>query len=371
MAAEAERSPAKDEIMKRAAIVVGCLLLALIAGAWIATRFISVDLWLYRQAATHIVGRPEVELARPGELSVLLCGTNAPLPDPHRAGACTVIAAGSDLYVIDSGLGSVPNLMNWRVPLQNVKGVLLTHFHSDHIAELGELRLQTWGAGRHAPLKVYGPPGVEDVVAGFNQAYSHDAEYRTAHHGEKFLPREDVDLVAIPIPMSGATAPVFDMNGLKVTAIRVDHGPVKPAYGYRFDYAGRSVTISGDTSYYPPLAVAARGTDVLVHEAQSNVLVSILGEALTAAGRPRPAKIMHDIQTYHTTPVEAARLANLAQAKLLVFTHINPPLPNAIAERAFLDGVSDVRPDGWALGRDGMLIRLPGHSDAIEKTNIN
>jgi ribonuclease Z len=357
--------------MRRAAIAVAIFLLALIVGTWVATRFVSVDLWLYRVAANHFVGRASVELAQPGELSVLLCGTDAPLPDPHRAGACDVVAAGNDLYVVDSGLGSVSNLLTWRVPLQNVKGVLLTHFHSDHVAELGELRLQTWVAGRRSPLKVYGPPGVEDVVAGFNKAYSHDADYRTAHHGEAFLPREDVDLVAMPIPMSSATAPVFDAKGLKVTAIRVNHGPVKPAYGYRFDYAERSVTISGDTSYYPPLAQAARGSDVLVHEAQSNVLVGILEQALRAANRPRPAKIMHDIPSYHTTPVEAARIANLAQAKLLVFTHINPPLPDAIAERAFLDGVSDVRSDGWLLGRDGTLIRLPGHGDTIEKTTIN
>jgi ribonuclease Z len=357
--------------MRRAAIVVATILVVLVAGAWIATRFVSVDLRLYHMAASRVVGRPSAELAKPGELSVLLCGTGSPLPDPKRASACDVIAAGSNLYVIDSGLGSVSNLLRWRVPLQNVKGVLLTHFHSDHIAELGELRLQTWVAGRRTPLKVYGPPGVEDVVAGFNEAYSHDTDYRTAHHGEKFLPREDANLVAVPIPMSGATAPVFDTNGLKVTAIRVDHGPVKPAYGYRFDYAGRSVTISGDTSYYPPLAIAARGSDVLVHEAQSNVLVNILRDALLAANRPRPAKIMHDIQTYHTTPVEAARIANLAQAKLLVFTHINPPLPNAIAERAFLAGVSDVRPNGWMLGLDGTLIRLPEHSTEIEKTGIN
>jgi ribonuclease Z len=356
--------------MRRTAIVIGCIVLALIAGAWIATRFAAVDFWLYRQAAAHLVGRAEVRLAAPGELSVLLCGTNAPLPDPNRAGACALIAAGDDLYVVDSGLGSTRNLMTWRMPLQNIKGVLHTHFHSDHIAELGELRLQTWAAGRRERLKVYGPPGVEDVVAGFNQAYSHDADYRTTHHGEKFLPREDVDLVAVQIPMTGATAPVFDTNGLKVTAIRVNHGPVKPAYGYRFDYAGRSVTVSGDTSAYEPLAQAARGSDVLVHEAQSNRLVAILGEVLASAGRSRPAKIMHDIPSYHTTPVEAARIANEAHAKLLVFTHINPPLPNEIAERAFLDGVSDVRPDGWVLGRDGTLIRLPGHSDAIEKTSI-
>ncbi len=357
--------------MKRAAWIIGGLVVALIGIAWLVTLSPGVDVWLYRRMAMHLVALRTEPLAKPGELSVLLCGTDAPLPDPHRAGACTLIAAGDDLYVIDSGLGSTPNLLTWRVPLAQVKGVLLTHFHSDHIAELGELRLQTWVAGRRTPLKVYGPPGVEDVVAGFNKAYSHDADYRTAHHGEKFLPREDVDMVAVIVPMQGATQPVFDTNGLKVTAIRVNHGPVKPAYGYRFDYAGRSVTVSGDTSYYPPLAIAAQGSDVLVHEAQSNSLIAVLGEALTQAGRDRPAKIMHDIPDYHTNPADAARIANQAHAKLLVFTHINPPLPNGIAERAFLRGVSDVRPDGWMLGRDGTLIRLPGYSDIIERTTAD
>ncbi|HWA30413.1 MAG TPA: MBL fold metallo-hydrolase [Rhizomicrobium sp.] len=357
--------------MKRIIIIVGCLIVTVVAAGWIATRFTSVDLWLFRKAADARVGGPETQLAKPGELSVLLCGTDAPLPDPTRAGACDVVAAGSDLYIVDSGLGSVAKLLTWRVPLQNVRGVILTHFHSDHIAELGELRLQTWVAGRRAPLKVYGPPGVEDVVAGFNKAYSHDADYRTAHHGENFLPREDVDMVPVVIPMSGATAPVLATNGLKITAIRVDHGPVKPAYGYRFDYDGRSITISGDTSYYPPLAKAARDSDVLVHEAQSNVMIGILQHALTDAGRPRPAKIMHDIPTYHTTPVQAAQIANQAHAKLLVYTHINPPLPTAFAEHAFLAGVSDVRPNGWVLGYDGLLVRLPGHSSDIETTSLH
>jgi len=357
--------------MKRAGIILCGIVAVLIVGGLIAVQFAAVDFWLYRKIATHVVARPELQLAKPDELSVLLCGTDAPLPDPHRAGACTLIAAGDDLYVVDSGLSSVANLLTWHVPLQNVKGVLLTHFHSDHIAELGELRLQTWVAGRRTPLKVYGPPGVEDVVDGFNRAYSHDADYRTAHHGEKMLPREDVDLVPVVIPMSGATAPVFDANGLKVTAIRVHHDPVKPAYGYRFDFAGRSITVSGDTARYEPLAIAARGSDVLVHEAQSNKLIGILGDALTAAGRLRPAKIMHDIPSYHTTPVEAARIANDAQAKLLVFTHINPPLPNWMAEHAFLDGVSEARHGDWMLGRDGTLIRLPGHSSEIERTSVN
>ncbi|HEY4126233.1 MAG TPA: MBL fold metallo-hydrolase, partial [Rhizomicrobium sp.] len=126
--------------MKRAATIVGIILVMLIAGGWLATRSASFDFWLYHKLAAHLVAVQPDPLAKNGELSVLLCGTNAPLPDPHRAGACTVIAAGNDLYVVDAGLSSVANLLTWRVPLGQVKGVLLTHFHSDHIAELGELR---------------------------------------------------------------------------------------------------------------------------------------------------------------------------------------------------------------------------------------
>jgi len=356
--------------MKRIGLIVAAIVVTLGTGLWLVALSPAFDDWAYAKFATHAAAQPAPVLAKPHELSVLLCGTNAPLPDPDRAGACTLIAAGDDFYVVDAGLGSARNLVMWHVPLAQVKGVFLTHFHSDHIGDLGELRLQTWVAGRRTPLKVYGPPGIEDVVAGFNRAYSHDADYRTAHHGEDFLPREDVDLVAVPLQMAGATSHALSQSGLSVTAIRVDHGPVKPAYGYRFDYAGRSVTVSGDTSYYEPLAMAARGSDVIVHEAQSNKLVALLGQALKAGGNPRAAKIMHDIPSYHTTPVEAARIANLAHARLLVFSHINPPLRGWIAERAFLEGVSEVRSDGWVLGRDGLLVRLPGGTQDIERTTI-
>ncbi|HEX4533066.1 MAG TPA: hypothetical protein VH000_02455, partial [Rhizomicrobium sp.] len=127
----------------------------------------------------------------------------------------------------------------------------------------------------------------------------------------------------------------------------------------------------GDTAPTDNLVKASKGADVLVHEALSPELVGILGNAMTAAGRTRPAKIMHDIPSYHTGPVAAARIANRAHVRLLVYTHLIPVLPDAIAERAFLRGVSDVRPDGVVLGHDGLIVRLPGHSDRIEQDDLN
>jgi ribonuclease Z len=353
-------------------IGAGAVVALAVAGA-LAVRNPSVDMWLFKRIATRIVSRPSPVLAKPDELSVLLCGTGTPIPDRERAGPCTIVAAGNRIYVIDAGIASVRNMLLWRIPLENVKGVLLTHFHSDHSPERGELRLQTWVAGRKSRLPVYGPPGVNEAVAGFEEAYALDSGYRTEHHGAKFLPPDAAAMIAMPVAIAqgSTTALVLNEDGLKITAIRVHHDPATPAYGYRFDYHGRSVVISGDTTPDEDLARAAKGADILVHEGLQPEMVAALGDALTKAGKLRPAKIMHDIPGYHSAPVEAARIANEAGVKRLVFTHMLPPLPNWVARHLFLNGVSAVRPQGVEIGHDGLLIRLPASSSDIEETTLH
>ncbi|HKI74888.1 MAG TPA: MBL fold metallo-hydrolase [Pseudomonadales bacterium] len=358
--------------MRKVAISIVAGLVLLVVCAYIAMRIPAVEAFVVRHAVAGIVDRPTPILADANALSVLLCGTGSPIADRHSAGPCALVAAGKRLYVVDVGIGSVQNMMLWHLPMQDVAGVLLTHFHSDHIPELGELRLQTWVAGRDHRLPVYGPPGVGQVVDGFEQAYALDTRYRTEHHGADFLPPAAAPMEAhpIPIPADRTKALVLDQDGLKITAIRVNHGPVKPAYGYRFDYRGRSIVISGDTAPDGDLAVAARGADLLVHEGLQPRMVGMIGDALRAAGRFRAARIMHDIPGYHTSPVDAARIANEAGVKRLIFTHIIPPLPNSTARRMYLDGVSRVRDHGVELGHDGLLVTLPSGGDAIVERTL-
>lgn len=306
-------------------------------------------------------------------LRVILCGTSSPLPDPNRAKACTLIVAGDKAWVVDTGNESWEQLARMNVPGARIAGVFLTHFHSDHIGDLGEFRMQTMVAGRRERLPVYGPPGVAGVVAGFNAAYEEDGRARLAHHGA-----ETIDLINAPLiarefgagftgDLTGETV-VLEADGLTVTAFEVDHDPVKPAVGYRFDWRGRSVVISGDTGLSANLVENATGADVLVSESLAANLIGAAQRNMTAANNPRLAKILGDIQDYHATPVQAAQMANDAGVKLLVFTH---HVPSAQMGPAYFAGVAAVRPaEAWVSGFDGLRVDLPVGSADIKQSEL-
>ena len=181
----------------------------------------------------------------------------------------------------------------------------------------------------------------------------------------------DARVVAGPAEGTGP-AVVLQDGGLTITAFAVTHTPVRPAYGYRFDYRGRSVVVSGDTVKDAGLIAAAKGADVLVHEAQANHIVALMRAEAEKTGRTRIAKILGDIPSYHTSPVGAAEAANEAGVRLLVMYHLTPPPPaGPLVERMFVRGVDAVRPRDWVLGDDGLLVTLPLGADTIRVGNLD
>jgi ribonuclease Z len=307
----------------------------------------------------------------PDGLHVALCGAGGPLPDAKRSGPCVAVVAGSSMFVVDAGSGGARNLqspdLNWRPG--HIRALFLTHFHSDHIDGLGEMGMLRWVGGSHRePLPVHGPEGVVDVVEGFQRAYRHDFRYRTAHHGEAVVPSSGAGFAARPFdaPPLGESLVLFEQDGVRISAFRVEHEPVSPAVGYRFDYGGRSLVVSGDTSRSESLLAAAKGVDLIVHEALSPKLVGVMHDAATETGQDALAKITHDILDYHASPVEAAEIAEAAGADHLLFYHVVPPLPLPGLASVWLEGVSDVYSGDVTLGVDGTILSLPSGGDEIE-----
>lgn len=342
-------------------------MIALAGSAWLLRH--DLGLALMRRGIEAHVGR-DITTSLPDGLHIILCGTGSPLPDPVRAGPCSLVIAGTHLLVVDVGEGSARKLALMGIPLGRIDALFLTHFHSDHIEGLGPLLLQRWvGHAATAPLPIVGPTGVAQVVDGFNMAFALDNGYRTAHHGPVIAPPGGAGGVAapfaLPVPGQGDQAVVLDEDGVRVTAFRVNHGPVSPAVGYRFDYKGRSVVFSGDTSPSSSLIVAAKGADLLVHEALQPRLVRMMTNTLAAKGLANTAQITRDILTYHSTPTQAAETARAAGVKQLVLNHLVPPLPTALVYPAFLGDAHSYFSGPITIGEDGMMFSLPANGTGI------
>lgn len=354
--------------------LVGVVGLALVVASLVWAFQKQVGTALLQRVAHAKAGRNIIPTL-PDGLHVALCGTGSPFPDPSRAGPCTAVIAGDRLFVVDAGEGAARNMGYMGLPLGKLEALLLTHFHSDHIDGLGPFMLQHWGmATARTPLPIYGPTGVDKAVDGFRAAYVLDYGYRVSHHGETSMPSGGSGGEGMPFDLpavgQGDTVVVLDSEGLKITAFRVNHAPVEPAVGYRFDYKGRSVVISGDTTPTPSLVTAAQGADLLIHEALQPKLVKILESELEGKNMDNLAHIMRDILTYHTTPEQAAAQAQSAHVRQLVFNHIVPPLPVTFAYPAFVGDAAKFFGGPITVGEDGMLFTLPAGSQDIEQKRL-
>ncbi|MEQ9002276.1 MAG: MBL fold metallo-hydrolase [Pseudomonadales bacterium] len=293
----------------------------------------------------------------PDGLRVLVCGSAAPLPTQGREQGCLAVLTPDHYFIVDAGPGSANTIGLAGLPGERLNGVLLTHYHSDHIAAVPTINLTSWVAGRQGPLEVYGPPGVERIVNGFNEAYALDRQYRTAHHGEDFMPTEYGMLEAVEQPAES----VRQLGELTITSFAVDHSPIDPAVGYRFDYKGRSVVITGDTIVTDRLREVVDDADLLFSDALSLPIVQIMQEAAAARGQQRMAKVLFDIQDYHASVADVAELTRTSGVGMTALYHMVPGPRNALMEKIFEREIED----NMLLTRDGMWFTLPVGSDEV------
>lgn len=296
-------------------------------------------------------------LLEPDALRVFVCGSASPLgAEPSREQACIAVLAGGHLFLVDVGDGANTNLQLGGLPTAALHTVFLTHFHSDHISSIPEVNLGSWVAGRPRPLEVAGPEGVEIVVEGLNRAYELDRAYRVAHHGEDLLP----PALGVMVARTLEPGVVLEKDGVKVTAFPVDHDPVRPAFGYRFDFGGRSVVVSGDTIRSESLIAAAKGADLLLHDAMAQPVVRTLQAARAQIPGDRVARILEDIQTYHASVPDVAAVAEEAGVRQLALYHLVPAVTNPLVLSQFRAAGPDV-----VIARDGQLFELPKDSEEL------
>src|SRR5579863_1936023 len=263
-------------------------------------------------APTLIVVVVFAATSRAQHLKVTLLGTGNPRPVMSRFGPSILVEAGKEKLLFDCGRGATQRLYQLNIPFTAITGLFLTHLHSDHTVGIPDLWLTGWVLGRDTPLPVWGPKGTKAMMKHLQEAYAFDIHIR--RDVDTKLPGAGVMVIAKDIE----EGLVYDNGGVKVTAFLVDHGEIKPAFGYRLDYGGHSVTLSGDTRPSENLIRFAHGTDVLIHE----VIDVVSYEGLSKGDTSEQEK---KIIGHHTTAEQAGIVFTRVKPRLAVYSHIVPP----------------------------------------------
>ena len=243
------------------------------------------------------------------DFKVTLLGTGTPIPDPDRFGPSTLVEAGNQKLLFDAGRGATIRLRQISFDgrrMSKIDALFLTHYHSDHTLGIPDLWLTGWlGNSRKEPFRLIGPVGAKSLMANLESAYALDIKIRLE---DEKLPPEGIATVVEEFEKDGV---VYDKDGVKVIAFTVDHGAaIKPAVGYRIEYKGRAVVISGDTRYDQNVIKYGTGVDLLIHE------VCVVRPELLS--NPYIKRVVD----HHTTPREAGQVFSLAKPKLAVYSHI-------------------------------------------------
>ena len=288
---------------------------------------------------------PSARAQRSGTRLILLGTGGGPRPRATAAASSQVIVAGGRAYVIDCGDGVARQLAAANIPLNALRHLFITHHHSDHNADYGNLLLLAWAAGLKTQVDTWGPPPLDEMTRLFFQMNAYDIDTRVADEGRPPL----VPLVRVHERMDGGL--VLQDDAVKVTSALVPHPPVTPAFAYRFDAADRSFVISGDTTRSDSLVRLARGADVLVHEALYVPAVDRL-----VARTANATTLKKHILDSHTSVEDCGRVATAAGVKTLVLSHLVPADDPEVTDQMWLDAARAHFKGTVILGKDLMEV---------------
>jgi len=291
---------------------------------------------------------PSIGLAQPATRTrLVLLGTGGgPRVTPKgRAKPANLLVVGDVPYVIDCGEGVALQLVRAGVALDKLRYVFLTHHHSDHNLDYGNLIYDGWVAGLRTPVDAYGPAPIREVTEDYWRLNRFDIETRIADEGRIDLRK------LVTVHEFAENGPVMQNADVKVSAARVRHPPITQTYAYRFDAADRSIVFSGDTTYSPELIALAKGADVLVSEA-----MHLAGLERLLAKVPNASNLRAHLLASHIVTEDLGRLAAEAGVKKLVMSHLVPGDDPSITDAMWTEGVRKHFGGEIVVGRDLMEV---------------
>jgi ribonuclease BN (tRNA processing enzyme) len=287
---------------------------------------------------------PPAKRSKPASKLILLGTAGGPTPKIDRSAPANAIVVGGDIYVIDCGNGVARQMVKAGLDLGRIRDVFITHHHSDHDADYGNLLLLAWATDLHTPVDTYGPPPLKRMTELFLEMDAYDIGIREKDEGRPPLaglihPHE--------ITRGG---PVMQDDNVKVTAALVQHPPVTPAFAFRFDCPDRSIVFSGDTRPSDSLVELARGADILVHEVIDLHAIDQVVKDEASATRLRA-----HLEAAHTPMSEVGQIATKAGVKTLVLNHFVPGTP-PIPDQVWYDAVKPHFDGQLIIGHDLLVL---------------
>jgi len=279
-------------------------------------------------------------------MSLILLGTGNTLGGVQRVKSSTAVFAANQIFLVDCGCGVVQRLLASGVLPNHINKIFFTHHHTDHNGGFIDFfitsSLNRLDLGRQLPVEVYGPTNTKEIISKMRQSIESDVASR------KF-PDANWSKIIFNELNNGI---IYNKDGLEITVFLVDHGPYKPAVGYKFEYNGKKIVFSGDTSPNENVKFHSKKADILIHEAYNTEWIKA-----SIKQNPSDEQTMRAVMVKHTSTLEAAEIAREAEVGHLVLTHHIPsPIPIARIEKQYIKGISKIFKGKISIGRDLMEI---------------